>query len=369
MWLPVNLPSLRAPRASSRLKPDATRLLRHVDRCIVAVVLVLASGADAQAQKTDVVMLRNGDRITGEITKLDRGRLEFSTDDAGTLYLEWDKLASLVAARLFEVELEDGTKYLGNLGGAPPRSITVVAAGFSIPLQMSVVTRITPIGRSFWSKIDGSIDLGFSYTRSSGVAQLNANWNSIYRRPASTFRTALSLTATDTDDDDEGRDDRGSFEASYLRYPWKRWFLSVVSRFETNESLGLTLRSQVGGAVGPRLVNTNRAQLVAGGGLVVNDERGVDVEPTQNLEALFTFGWSFYTYDQPKTNLDVTLQYYPSLSDPGRHRVQFDAAVKQELFKDFFVSVSGYNSYDSRPPNPTFANNDVGVVLSIGWSY
>ena len=337
-------------------------------RGCLAVALVLACCADAQAQRTDVVTLGNGDRITGEIIQLDRGRLEFKTDDAGTLYLEWDKLTSIVAARLFEVEIEDGTKYLGNLGGAPPRSITVVAAGFSIPLQMPVVTRITPIGVSFWNRIDGSIDAGFSYTRSSGVAQLNLNWNSMYRRPASTFRTALSLNTT-AQEEDEGRDDRGSLDASYLKYPWKRWFFTVVGRFETNESLGLTLRSQVGGAVGPRLVNTNRAQLALGAGLVVNDERGVDVEPTRNVEALFMFGWSFYTYDRPKTNLDITTQYYPSLSDPGRNRLQFDAAVKQEVLKDFFVSVSGYNTYDSRPPNPAFSNNDVGVVLSVGWSY
>jgi hypothetical protein len=189
-------------------------------RCSLAAALVVVFCAHAQAQKTDVVTLRNGDRVTGEIKKLDRGRLEFDTDDAGTLYLEWDKLASLVAARRFEVELEDGTKYLGNLGGSAPRSITVVASGVSIPIPMSEVTRITPIGVSFWSKIDGSIDAGFSYTRSSGVAQLNLNWNSIYRRPASTFRTALSLTANEKEDD-EGRDDRGSFEATYLRYPWK----------------------------------------------------------------------------------------------------------------------------------------------------
>ena len=335
----------------------------------MALGLILALGAQVRAQgRTDVVTLGNGDRITGEIVQLSRGRLEFKTDDAGTLYLEWDKLASVVASRLFEIVVEDGTTYLGTLGAAPARSITVVAAGVNIPLQMTGVTRITPIGTSFWRKIDGSIDAGFSYTRSSGVAQLNLNSDSQYRKPSSRFRVTLSMTTTETDDD-EGRDDRGSLEASYLRYPWKRWFFSVAGRLETNESLGLTLRSQIGGTVGPRLLNTNRSQLALGAGLVVNEERGVDVEPTENIEALFMFGWSFYTYDRPKTNLDVTLQYFPSLNDPGRQRVQFDAGVKQEVLKDFFVSVSGYNSYDNRPPNPAFSNNDVGVVLSVGWSY
>ena len=52
------------------------------------------------------------------------------------------------------------------------------------PLPMPDVTLITPIGRRFWSKIDGSIDAGFSYTRSSGIAQLNLNSDTVYRQPA-----------------------------------------------------------------------------------------------------------------------------------------------------------------------------------------
>jgi hypothetical protein len=131
----------------------------------------------------------------------------------------------------------------------------------------------------------------------------------------------------------------------------------------------LTLRSQVGAATGPRLVNSNRAQLVLGAGLALNREQGVDVEPTQNVEALFTLESAFYTYDRPKTNFDVSFQYYPSLSDTGRQRVQLDADAKRELWKDLFVSLNFYNTYDNRPPNPTANTNDVGIVLSIGWSY
>jgi hypothetical protein len=141
------------------------------------------------------------------------------------------------------------------------------------------------------------------------------------------------------------------------------------ARFETNESLGLLLRSQFGGAVGPRLVNSNRATMSAGAGLVFNDERGVDVESTRNLEALFVYTTSYYTYDRPKTNVDLNVQYYPSLSNPGRQRLQLDASFKRELLKDFFVSVNGFNTYDSRPPNPEADSNDVGIVISIGWSY
>jgi hypothetical protein len=294
--------------------------------------------------------------------------LEFKTDDAGTLYLEWDKLVSVVTMRLVEVLTTDGSRFLGTLLRAADRSIAVATPGGSVTVDMSEVTLITPIGRSFWRKLDGSIDAGFNYTRSSGVAQLNLNSATVYRKPAFSGRLTASFTLTQKDDE-EGRDDRATVEASYLRYPWRRWFITAAGRFESNESLGLELRSQVGAAIGPRLVNSNRAQLTLGAGLAVNDERGVDVEATQNVEGLLLFNTSFYTYDRPKTNLDVSLQYYPGLSNAGRQRLQLDVGIKREFWKDLFVGFNLYNSYDSRPPNPTADTNDVGVVLSIGWTY
>jgi hypothetical protein len=338
-------------------------------RVLVVLSITLGASVTVAAQpKTDVVTLANGDRLTGEVKSLDRGRLEFSTDDAGTLYLEWDKLVSVVATRQVEVVTNDGRRFLGSLSRADARWISVVGPDSSAALQMSEVTIIRPIGTSFWRKLDGSVDFGFSYTRSSGVAQLNVNTDTVYRRPASQIRLTASLTATEQDDD-EGRDDRGTLEGSYLRYPWREWFVVSAGRFDTNKSLGLELRSQVGVTTGPRLVNSNRAQLAIGAGLAVNDERGIDVESVRNIEAILVLRTSFYTYDRPKTNLDVSVQYYPSLSNRGRHRVQFDADVKREFWKDLFVALNGYNTYDSRPPNAAYDRNDVGVVASIGWTY
>jgi hypothetical protein len=321
----------------------------------------------AQA-RTDVVSLANGDRITGEIVRLDRGRLEFETDDAGTLYLEWDNLVAVVSTRLIEITTTNGLTFLGSLGPSANRSVAVMSTEGTVTLSMPDVTMINAIGRNFWRKLDGSIDAGFSYTRSSGIAQLNLNTDTAYRRPGFQGRLSASFTQTEQSGE-EGSDDRGAIEASYLRYPWPRWVVLGLGRFETNESLGLDLRSQVGAAVGPRLVNSTRAQLTVGGGLAFNDERGVDVEPTQNIEALVFFATSFDTYDRPRTNLTVTAQYLPSLSNVGRQRLQLDANVRREFFKDLFLSFSMYDTFDSRPPNPDAARNDIGVVTSVGWSY
>ena len=154
-----------------------------------------------------------------------------------------------------------------------------------------------------------------------------------------------------------------------MRYSGQRLFIASAAGLDSNESLGLLLRSQVAIAVGPRLINNNRAQLSVAGGIAANDERNVDADPTQNLEALFTFRQSYYRYDRPKTNVDIAFQYYPSLSNWGRQRIQLDASARREVLKDFFLAVNMFDTFDSRPPSPDAAKNDVGVSFSIGWSY
>src|SRR5689334_6453439 len=115
--MPATVCAPSAPSPPFRTSSVATRLNQRASgrcaRALLGVVLALSTAAHAYGQpKTDVVTLANGDRITGEVVALERGRLKFETDDAGTLYLEWDKLASVVAARLVEVSKSDGTRFL-----------------------------------------------------------------------------------------------------------------------------------------------------------------------------------------------------------------------------------------------------------------
>ena len=107
-------------------------------RCCAIALLGGLWGLPASAAKTDVVVLLNGDRITGEVKELAYGQLKFSTDDMGTLYIEWSKIASLTTAQQLQVELADGRRVFGQApeagvsrgalslrGGAPAGAVVV----------------------------------------------------------------------------------------------------------------------------------------------------------------------------------------------------------------------------------------------------
>ena len=334
---------------------------------VLTLVALVSATASTQTRRTDVVTLANGDRITGEVVRLERGRLVFKTDDAGTISFEWDRIVRLEAAREFEVVTSDFRRLIGRLGTTGQGTLVITAAdGTTISVPISEITSILPLGASFWAMVDGTLDAGFTYTRSSGIAQFTLNSNTAFRLPS--FVLQLTASATVTHEDDTGRDDRGAVSFSYFHYRGNL-FTSGATRLETNESLGLVLRSEVGGQAGQRFVNTNRAQLETGAGLVFTDEQAVESESRQNVEGLLTFKFSFYAYNRPQTNVDVSVRYYPSLSQWGRQRIQVDSAVRRELWRDFFVSLNVFDTFDSDPPQPDAARNDVGVVTSVGWSY
>ena len=108
------------------------------------VVVSLLSAGGAQAQKTDSVWIRNGDRITGEVKSLSRALLKYSTNDLGTISIEWDKVDRIMSPATFEVQLRSGVKHYGALGLG--RSGTLVL-GVDTLLLADIVS-ITPIKRT-----------------------------------------------------------------------------------------------------------------------------------------------------------------------------------------------------------------------------
>ena len=84
---------------------------------ILSCMLFLASPLFA-FDSTDVIVMKNGDRLTGEIKSLSAGVLYVNMDYIlGTSSVQWSKVASLESKQLFVVKTEDGSVYTGTLSG------------------------------------------------------------------------------------------------------------------------------------------------------------------------------------------------------------------------------------------------------------
>jgi hypothetical protein len=332
-----------------------------------AVGLLLLAALPASAQKTDVVKLVNGDTLTCEIKLLDRGRLQVSTDHLGTVHIEWDKIVSITASRVFRVETSGGLRLLGQLATNEPLHLDVLQETGTVSVDRPDVVFIAPIEGRFWRQLDGAFNLGLSYTQSSGVAQLNFSASATHRRANAQWTASASSYLTAEDDGDDTS--RHALDLNGVRYLGRRSLLLLQGGFMRNEELGYKLRATISAGAGQFLVHTNRAILVVGGGLSTSRELPMDGDSTQELEALISARQSYFTYDTPKTNLSMAVALYPSLSHWGRVRVEINGQVNREIVKDFTVGFTIYDSYDSQPPSEGARKNDVGLSLTIGWTF
>jgi len=334
-----------------------------------ALVLSVGAVAPASAQKTDVIVLMNGDRVTCEIQSLDSGLLAVKTDDMGTIRIEWDKVRSVSSSRTFEVETSGGVLWYGSLAAGDGRRIVVVStSGTSTPIDQLTVFRISTIQKGFWHRLEGSVNVGSSATKSSGVGQLYGNFEIRARFPS--YEWGVSYDSTTTFREDEEDSGRYTGRVSYVRNLRDRWLLLGFTQVESNPDLGFDLRATLGGGAGRNLIQSPRRVLQLIGGAATNREQSVEGTATTNADILSLVRYSSVTYDYPKSETTLVLTVLPSVSDPGRVRASFNAKVSRAFFtNDFVFALTVFDDYDSRPPAGAVNSNDFGYSFSLGWKF
>ena len=332
-------------------------------------VLALCVAPATFAAKTDVVILTNDDRITGEIKSLERGLLKFKPDAADNVYLKWVDIKRLTSAASFEIEVSSGRRYFGTLApSSAQRELHVIGLLDSLVLDLNDVVTIQPIKRTFWARIDGSVDVGLSYTQANRLLQWNFNSNVRYRAPS--FSSSLDLSSTISDQKDVKRTSRQDLTWRNTRLYRRHYTSNLAYSMMSNEELGVDLRISVNGSGGAYWLKTNTVLWGGFLGLSVSTERATSGPGFKTqLEAPVTMEFETFTYSTPKRDVTVTFSVIPSLTIAERIRTELNAKVKWEIIKDFFAALSALNSTDNRPPEGAQANSDLTLTTSLGYSF
>jgi hypothetical protein len=337
-------------------------------RPTASLLLVALAAAPARAEKVDVVVLRNGTRIVGELKSMVKARLELVTDDMGTIHIEWDNVTQLTAPAFFEVEDMAGGLHFGSLRPGPGEgTLEVEAAWGTEALALRRIARIQLVKSGFWDRFRGSVDVGASYTSATELLQFELDADLRYRRPRFEASATANAVLTQQPDVDDVR--RSSLTLAYARLLANRHRIFTQGTVEQNQELGFDLRAGLVGGWAYMLARDNRNELVGGAGLSVNREKPVEGESTTNLEAVAGFNWANFAYDFPNTDIQVGAFAFLGLSQWGRFRLESSARLRREVFRDFYFGVKGYESYDSQPATEGAKRNDWGLSLTLGYTF
>jgi hypothetical protein len=339
---------------------------------IIILTLTLASIAGSPAfarDKTDVIWLTNGDRVTGEIKQLEHGMLRLSTDSMGKVHIEWDDIVRIESDYEFQFERSDGRRITGTIDKTPDqREITLTNEEQTITFAHEKVVRISQSEDSFWDRLQGTMTFGYAFTKASNVAQGNLGFRATHRTEIRSF--SLDGSTITTSDQVNESTQSSDLSLNMTRFRKNRWFSQYLLNFESNDEFGLNLRSSIGTGLGRFLIQSNTSELALAGGLLGTSETlEGDVSSQENVEGLLSLNYSRYIFHDPTIDLSVELSVFPSITESGRTRAQFDINLRWELIADLFWDMSYYNTFDSDPPSGIETTNDYGVVTSLGWSF
>src|SRR5208282_4364000 len=166
--------------------------LFHCDTLLWLVLLPFFLGGVCSARpRKDVIQFVNGDRITCEIIKLEKGYLYVKLEYAdGTVAMDWSRIARIESPQSFVVADKDGERYTGSLrseaaGKAPEElaelKVHVMGASGSQVVPAKEVVTIERTDTSFWQNLHGGLDAGFNYSKQQSRTQYNFDSNTIFQ--------------------------------------------------------------------------------------------------------------------------------------------------------------------------------------------
>lgn len=340
----------------------------------VIIVLTLGWTSSTCAKNTDdVIVLKNGDRLTGEIKGLQRGELAIKADYmAEAVRLDWARIERLESKSTFIVSLVNGRLFTSVVRLLPSNSndvpnFVIASSEGEFRVHQLDVIRIVPAAPGFWSRLDGSIDFGLSFTSGNDQYQTNLTATTTYRTGDNSFTASIDSAFSGQPKGDSTT--RKQFTFDYRKQLTPRIYVGGLFDLLQSDQQSLDLRTSIGGLIGRNLRQTENSRLSVFGGAVGTREHYSTVlgkPKSTNADALAGVDLNIFRFKT--TDISSRFSLFPSLTTPGRMRLQTTSDLHIKIVKDLYWGFHLYENFDSKPPVRA-DKNDLGVSTSLGWKF
>ncbi len=324
--------------------------------------------------RADIVTVSNGDQLHGTVVKIEKGKLFLKTGYAGTIPIDWAKVENVEAEGRYEVEVEAGRRFTGEIEGEADR-LNVRSEDVVLALRRPDVVAAVRLENNeppgFWKTLDGSVGLGYSFTRGNAdQTQSSLAAQGAYRREK--YRMQGDATSILARQEDAEPTSRHAANGRYDRFLSDRTFAFGLAGFERNDRQKLNLRSRLGGGFGWKAAKSSTNELDLLGGFTLTNEQYRDDENTMlpretTGEGLFGFEWK--NSQLYGVRFSTRLTAHPNLVQNGRYRIEYDSKAQVPLISGFSWSVGLFDRYDSDPPRENVLRNDYGMVSTFGFAF
>ncbi len=351
-------------------------------RILLQMLLIVFSFAGAwggplldikKGHKDDTVTLDNGDRLTGEIKKVEHGILYLKSDRAiDTLQLDWRRVQRVQSTARYEFETTRGERSVGLISPDPEGKIPsgeliiLLEDGSTLQATISSILTVQEMRERFLGRLNLSLDGGITFTQGNKQTQINVQQNLQYSQPSYSFYQSLSSLFNHQ----SGSEDTSRHELQVLvrRYLSPNWDYLGLGTLLYDVQQNLDLRTTAGGGFQRTFSKSNRMLFAGFAGFVYTGENYAGELDSNRSNGEILTGLGFTRYRFRSSEFQIYVLVFPSVTDPGRVRADMSGYWKWEVVRDLYWKFSAFDNFDSNPPANSPQNN-FGVTSSVGWSF
>ena len=327
----------------------------------------------------DQVILKNGDRLTGSITKSDDKTLSMKTEFAGDVTIDWAAVQQVTTSEPIHVSLENGQTLVGPVSTEDGNLAIATTSQGTVKTPKEAVKALRneseqahyeqSIHPKFTQNWDGGINVGFALTRGNSQTK---NLALAFTADRKTLHDHLGLYANSVyaTNDAPGVTPRTNANAiqSGIRYDHDittKLFAFVGADFQTDALQSLDLRSVFTGGLGFHVIKNDVTTFDLLGGANYTRENYSTFQ--RNLAGL-TLGEELSHKVGMATLITEKLYIYPDLSQTGEYRGVFNFGTVTKINKWLGWQNAFADTYVTNPPAGK-KQNDIIFTTGLNVSF
>ncbi|MCD6050393.1 MAG: hypothetical protein K0Q55_1796 [Verrucomicrobia bacterium] len=324
-----------------------------------AFILLVGVTASASAQtnqppiKTEIIRLKNGDRVTGVVIKEDETSVHLNT--------KWSSSVILPKVEIEKRELETPVK-------EPVKALPVATVIDPLPAPPPASAPGTPAAptkpKGTWkANLQLGADLrestvsSYMYSASAKVTYARGNWHNSADWRYSYGKSGNTLSADRMD---------GTLKSDLDLGKDRKWFVYALGGAGYDEVRKIDYQYEFGPGLGRHLLIRTNMALNGEVGLSFQEQNFNNASRRSDLR--LRVAEDYFWRITPKVKLEQKAEIQPAFDDFADYRIRFETGISYALFNNVSWNVSVIDIYDSQPAVGV-SNNDLQVRSGVGISF
>ena len=340
-------------------------------RIFGTLIILLILGNLAVFAQQDSLVMKNKEKLIGEIKSFDEGVLIIETAYSDKDFnVEWDKIVSIKTEQKFLVLSSEGDRYFGRLVSMKedPSLVMVMDEEAGNPVvKLDDIVFFKEIDDTFWERLELKMSAGYTLAKANESHQFSVNFEADYLTNLFNYDLHFGAIRTiQTTEDVTAKISRTDGGFGIVYFIVKDWFAIIRSDLLQSSEQKLDLRANTKGGVGHYPVKTNKMNLGLAAGIAWNYENYFNIEDLDRNSAEAFLAAEYKIFDMGDLELNTSAIAYPSLTEKGRFRTDFNFNIEYEFAFDLFIKLGYVLNYDNQPVAGA-SSEDYVLTTTIGW--